>query len=134
MRGGSRQAEEDWDYVLGGLGVDRSRRMQTKADRKRDKKRRKRGKKLMNDEGAEWDGVYDDEYYFENSDLSDSDSDENDMSSVSSEESVSVDDPDEAKKIDRRFHELFGDQKPLLNLADESVNVSGLASSLETVD
>ena len=44
-----------------------------------------------------------DSYETENSEVSSSDSDENESSSDTSEDTVSVDDPVEAAKIDRRF-------------------------------
>ena len=55
---------------------------------------------------------------------------------MSSSDSDSVADPEEARKIEHRFQELFGhvqNDAPLLNLV-ETENVSGLASSFEMLE
>ena len=108
LRPGSRQAEEDWDFVRGSLGVDQPMRPLTKTERKRQKQQRKRARKFKNDEGSDSD--YEnfekrwlDSYEAYNSEVSDSDSDENEVSDITSEDTISVDDPEEAERIDRRF-------------------------------
>ena len=108
----------------------------TKADKKREKGRRKRSKKFKNDDWSDFENENSDEEWVEDhvdryhtinsDDFSSSGSDENDMSS---DDTVEVDDPEEAEKIDRRFQELFGDQKSsFLNLIESDL---GLANSQE---
>ena len=58
LRAGSREATEDWDYVLGGLGID------SKMEKKRRKRQQKRSKKIKKNEedvnsDSEWDDFYD---------------------------------------------------------------------------